>query len=510
MPPSLLKLGSLLLIEGIDSSKPAEYISEIASPNTQNFFVDRSIITKRAGTSASGSAAPDEIMSGIELVREGTHFNVRVSLSKIQKFNLGTSNWIDIQYAALTGTTDDLVDIAIPLLTGKQILVITNGVNVLHKWTGSGNTAALGGSPPKAKFIQEYQTYLVLANITGGIDIDSRVQWSDTADPETWTGGNSGSRDLIEDGGEITGMNLFGSYLCIHKETSIYLGYLVDTTAIFKFERKSTGSGTCANNTIVNLPTGQQIFLSTEGIRIFNGIVANIIDAPINDEIRDTINAAYKHKAWAVLVKELDEVWLGIPIGSQTSGETIYKYNYVKKVVYKDTRVNSCAAWRSELPNSITWDDAVGSWDEQQANRWDDTSLSAHSNLIYIGTRIGGTTYVNSLASSDNGTAIVAQWETKDFESQDKRMCRWLELQLWARGGSCKVEYSINGGLNWTEISNSPFTLEDDFPTDDNPIIGYFDVLSSKIRFRFSNSALDEVLAIKQFIVGYRNREFRR
>lgn len=509
MPPSLLRKGSLLLIQGIDSSKPAEYISDISSPYTQNFFVDRAIITKRAGTVGSGSAAPSEIMKGIELVREDTHYNVRVCLSKIQKYNLGTNDWIDIQYALLTGSTDDLISIAIPLLTGKQILVITNGVDVMHKWTGSGNTSALGGTPPKAKFVQEYQTYLVCANIRGGIDVDTRVQWSDTADPETWTGGNSGAKDLIEDGSEITGMNLFGSYICIHKETSIYLGYLVDTTAIFKFERKATGSGTCANNSIVNLPTGEQIFLSTEGLRIFNGIVANIIDAPINDEIRDTINSAYKHKAWAVLVKELDEVWIGIPIGSQTAGETIYKYNYVKRVVYKDARTSTSAAWRAQLPNSISWDDAIGSWDEQ-ANRWDDTSLSAKSNLIYIGTRTGVTTYVNSLASSDNGEAIVATWETKDFESEDKRICRWEEIQIWAKGGSVKIEYSTNSGVNWTEISNSPFTLNDDFPTDDTPTIGYFDVFSSKIRFRFSNSALNETLGIKQFIIGYKPREFRR
>ena len=54
----------------------------------------------------------------------------------------------------------------------------------------------------------------------------------------TWTGGNSGSVDLVEDGNEITGLNVFGQYVCVHKETAIYLGFLTGTSAIFQFDRR--------------------------------------------------------------------------------------------------------------------------------------------------------------------------------------------------------------------------------------------------------------------------------
>lgn len=507
MPVTLQKQGSLLLISGLDVSKPSEYISESASPNTQNFFVDRAIITKRAGTTAKGSALATEIMKGIEFVREGTIYNVRVGTIKIQHFTGGA--WADIQHANLTGTTDNLISIAIPLLAGKQLLCFTNSVDVIFKWTGSGNTAALGGTPPKGKFIQEYQTYLVVANITGGTDVDTRVQWSDTAAPETWASGNAGSKDLVEDGGAITGMNLFSNYLCIHKASSIYLGYLVNTSAVFRFERKATGAGTCANGSIVNVPTGEQIFLATDGIRVFNGINTTLLDAPINDEIRDGLNFQYMHKAWGVLVKELDEAWFGIPIGSQTRGETVYRYNYKTRVCYKDTRTNCNTAWRSAQSSFITWDAAAGTWDGQ-SDRWDDTALASGAQLIYLGDTAGVVTYQDILTNSDNTSAFNAFWETKDFESQDKRMCRWQELQLWAKGGTVKVEYSIDSGSTWTEVDDSPYTLNSDFPTDSSPLMVYFDVLSSKIRFRFSNAIAAETLAIKQYIVGYRNREFRR
>lgn len=507
MSRSLQRQGSIVLVEGLDVSKPAEYISSAASPNTQNFFLDRSILTKRAGTSVKGTALATEIMRGIEFIRENTSYNIRIGTAKVQLYTGGA--WTNIGHADLTGNSDNLISLAIPLLSGKQILCMTNGVDVIRKYTGSGNTAALGGTPPKGKYIQEYGTYLVVANITGGTDVDTRVQWSDTAAPEIWSSGNAGSKDLVEDGGAITGMNLFSNYLCIHKQNSIYLGYLVNTTAIFRFERKATGAGTCANGSIVNLPTGEQVFLATDGIRVFNGIVTQLLDSPVNDEIRDSLNFEKMHKAWAVLVKELDEVWIGVPLGSQTRGETVYRFNYRTRFCYKDLRTNCNTAWRATQSSFITWDNANGIWDGQSDN-WDDTALTSGTQLIFFGDTAGNVTYQDLLVNSDNGTAFTAFWETKDFQTDDKRICRWEELQLWARGGSVEVEYSTDGGNVWTPVMDSPFTLTDDFPTDESPLIIYFDVLSSRIRFRFKNSDGDETLGIKQYIIGYKPREFRR
>lgn len=511
MSRTLLKKGSLLLIEGLNVSQPAEYIRNSSSPNTKNFFVDRDLLTKRAGTTELGSTLGEECMSGVEFYREGTNYNIRIGLTKIQKYDTGTTSWADIGNTIWTGTSDDLFDIATPLSSGKQILVVTNGIDPIRKWTGSGNDSNLNpaGLPPVAKFIQEYQTYLVAANIQGGVDVDTRVQWSDTADPEDWSTGNYGAKDLEEDGGAITGLNIFGNYLAVHKQTSIYLGYLISTSAIFRFERKPTGAGTCANGSIVNLPTGEQIFLSTDGLRIFNGATAPIIESPVNDEIRDGLNSAYRHKAWGLLVKELDEVWIGVPIGSQTSGETVYKFNYVTRVVYKDSRTSANCAWKASQSNSITWDDASGTWDSH-TDRWDETSLTDQTPLIYIGDTTGKTVYVNSLEADDDGVAVDAFWETKDFEDEEKRLCRWEQLEVWARGGSLTVEYSIDEGVTWVETTGSPYTLTDSFPSYDSPIIFYFDVISSKIRFRLRNNESGESLVIKQYIVGYKLREYRK
>jgi len=514
MPLALQKRGSILLIDGLDVSRPAEYISPNAASAVQNFKVARGLLTKREGTTAVGSAisTADEIMAGRELIREGVRYNVRIGLDKIDRYNTGTSAWVDITGSDLTGSTNDLVDTAVPILSSKRILCIANGIDAIRKWTASGNTADLGGTPPVAKFIQEYKTYLVCANIAGGTDVAQRVQWCDTADPETWDSGNAGSTDLVEDGEDITGLNVFGDYVAVHKATSIYLGSLVSSNDIFRFDRRNVGKGTIANHTIVNLPTGEQIYLADDGIRLFNGVSSPSISGTTNDEIRDELSQDYAFKSWGVLVSEQDEVWIGVPLGSQTTPDTVYKYNYVTKVLYKDVRSGITAAWRSVTSESSqTWADLVGTWDAQTW-RWNDAFVNESFTDIYLGASDGETYRVDSTSKNDGSTAINAIWTSKDYQADEiGQMCRWLECHLWAKGsGSLTCEYSSDAGENWYEMSGSPYTLTTDFPADSAPIDLYFDAVSTKLRVRFRINATGSDLAIKQFKLGFKPREFRR
>jgi len=498
------------------TAHPNKILATVGAGDTMDIEVTDAVVatTETIGSSSWGAAttayaAGLEIMAGREFTREGIKYNIRVGLDKIEYYNSTSDTWTNITGTDLTGTTDDLVDTALPLLSGAEIICITNNKDAVRKWTASGDTADLGGTPPICKFIQEYKTYLVCANIGGGTDISQRVQWSDTADPETWTGGNTGAVDLIEDGGEITGMGLYGNYVAVHKRGSIYLGYLVSSTAIFRFERKATGRGTIANNTIVNLPTGEQIFLASDGIAVFNGVSATLIEAPINDEIRDEMDDQYAYRAWAVLVKDKDEVWIGIPLSGQTTGETVYKFNYKTRVLYKDSRVGATVAWIGSASSGTTWDQFSGTWDNATV-RWNERGLNEDSDQINIGHTDGTVTYVDETSTSDNGDAIESFFITKDFQDSQQVISRWKSMELWAKGGNVDVQYSVDGGNTWVACSNSPLTLGSEFPLFDAPDKLWFDVVSSRIRFKFINNSDDEALTIKQFIIDYSPREYRR
>jgi hypothetical protein len=506
------KAGSILLNKGINVEIPAEYLDDNSLRNSINFEINRNLVRKRGGETALGSASTGsetQIMVGREFTREDVKYNVRVGLDKIDRYNTATSAWNTISTTDLTGATTDIHTTAIPVLSGKRILCITNNKDAIQKWTASGDVTVLAGSPPVCKFIQEYKTYLVCANIGGGTDVAQRVQWSDTGDPETWSSGNAGSVDLVEDGGDITGLNIFGNYLAVHKRSSIYLGYLVSGTAIFQFVRKATGRGTVANNSIVNLPTGEQIFLASDGIALFNGVSCSLIESPVNEEIRDELDDVYAYSSWGVLVKDKDEVWIGVPLSGQTSGETVYKFNYKTRVLYKDVRDNATVAWIGSASSGQSWNETVGTWNNQTV-RWNERGLNEDSEQINIGHVDGTVTYSNLSATSDNTVSINAYLVTKDFQDSQQVISRWKTMELWAKGNSVTIEYSIDGGDTWTAASNSPITLSSEFPSFDSPIMVYFDVVASKIRFRFSNDSTTESLTIKQFIVDYSPREYRR
>jgi len=471
-------------------------------------LVDRSVLRKRYGSTIKGATMSERVMRGGEFDVAGVKYEIRIGLDEIHEWNAGSSPaaWDDVTGSDLTGTTSDPFSLAVPLLSGVRIATFSNYIDNIRKYTGAGNTADLGGSPPKAKFLLAFDEYLLLAFINDGTERPMRVQWPNTADPETWTGGNSGAKDLIEDGQDITGMAAFGNFAAVHKQTAIYLGYKVTTSSIFKFDRKNV-VGTIANNTIQNLPNGLQAYLANDGIRLFNGISAPLIESSVTDELRDSINPEYVTSSWSIVIPELDEYWVAVPIGSQTTPDTIYKYNYKNGTCHRDVREGITAAWKYTNTVQPNWDDLVGSWDSQTW-RWDDRALLNLFQLTVFGDSAGITTTRDITVNSDNAVAIDAYWESKDFTSEELgRLVRWQKIDVWAKGNSCEVAYSTDSGETWTLIED--ISLNASYPTDDDPDELWHDVLSSKIRYRFKNDTAGETFSVKQFIVSYINREMR-
>lgn len=492
-------------IIGLDTSKPGEYLDNRATPNCQNILIDSSLIRKRIGFSELGSSLAERVLAFKEFYVGTTGYVVRIGYSKLELLNQGTEVWGDKTGVALTASGAAQVSTAIPLLSGERILVFTNLTDNIRKFNGADDSSDLGGTPPKAKFLIEYKDYLVLAYvISGGDTFTMRVQWCDTGLIETWDSGNAGYRDLIQDGGDITGISTMGDYLVIHKENSIYLGYLVASSIVFDFDRRATGVGTVNFQTIQNLSIGEQIFLARDGIHIFNGSSAPLVAPEISEEIRKGINSEHIHKCWSVIAQEYNEYWVAIPMGSQTEPDTIYKYNFKTGQCYKDTLSNISAAGVYKDSNQLTWDDIDHSI-QSDTTRWDDIMYSKLFPTIIIGDS-SGVTAVKDNVNNDIDTEINAYWDSKDYMGDDPNsLSRWQGIEIIAKGDSLTVSYSIDGGNTWTQIEN--FTLTADFPTEFNPYMGYFDVVSRKIRFRFQNNEDAETFSLKQFTIKYIPRE---
>lgn len=509
-----LKLNIPLPNESLTVDRPAEFIDLRASSNCQNIEVYRQLIRQRQGASSLGSSMGERILGQCELESGIDTYFVRVGLSKAQVVNKATLAWSNIHYATMTATEEDQVFFAFPLISAGKVMVYTNGVDRMRKYSGGASDALLGGTPPVCRFVLDFKGYLLIAYIIdSGTTYFARVQWSDTADPETWTGGNSGSLNLLEDSLEITGLARFGDFVAVHKESAIYLGQLVDSSEVFRFTRKETGAGAIAQGSIQNLPDGTQIFLARDGLRLFNGITSSLIPSPIIDELRDSVNPQWVKRATSVLVKDLDEYWCGIPMGSQQEPETVYKYNYRTGKVYKDARSGLMSLALYRRTNQEAWDDDSGSWDSD-TTRWDSvTELALHRQVV-AGDE-NGLSIIRSSSANDVSTAIDSILDTKDFTVMDLddsksygTMVRWKGMDVWALGNSVTVSYSTDSGTTWTTIGT--ISLDSDYPGDDSPDILYFDVLSSKIRFRFRNNTAGESWTLKKYTLEYSLRERRK
>jgi hypothetical protein len=66
------------------------------------------------------------------------------------------------------------------------------------------------------------------------------------------------------------------------------------------------------------------------------------------------MNSTTAHRSYSCVVKEKDEVWIGIPMGDKEYGERIYKFNYKTRVLYKDDRPSSSYIWRATSTASLT------------------------------------------------------------------------------------------------------------------------------------------------------------
>lgn len=509
------KLNIPLPSKGLVVDRPAEYVDSRSATSIRNMEFNRSIIRKRIGGVELGSSLGERIMRYFELQVGPLTRLFRVGTTKIEVVNKTTGAWSSVAHSPLTGGDADVISYAFPLLSGEKIVVYTNGIDPIRKCSIIGDDSNLGGTPPIARYVQAFGPYLFAAYITdGGNTYYSRVQWCDTGDPENWDQitSNAGSTDLLEDPEDITGLGIFGGALTVHKPKSITVGSLVTTSDVIRFDRKSTGVGAAASATIANIPSGEQIFLATDGLHLFNGITAPLVESPIQDELREEMNPQYLYKSQAIYVPELDEYWFCVPIGSDTEPSTVYKYNWRTKQIYKDRRENLTAMGMFLNQTSLTWGDMTIAWGSS-TSRWNSIGNSTLNPVVILGDSDGISIKRSPVSFNDGDTAIDGIFDTKDFTAEDlgvpdiDRIVRWKGMELWAKGNTVSVYYSTDSGSSWNLITTK--TLTSDYPEDDAPIKVWFDVVKSKIRFRFRNNIAGESFTIKKYQLEASLRESR-
>lgn len=185
-----------------------------------------------ASASFSTSSRPEEasylrnvfirIGNGVEKRKGNTVFNASAMASAAAvtgleacKFSAGTEYLVatcgaTIQAGDVTGSTMSDITGAVTVTSSANNIWTISMLNDLAigvggapdapwKWSGAGNAAALGGTPPSGAFGFQHNNRMFIGGITGNL---SRIQWSILGNPEDWASAGSGTQDVWKNDGD--------------------------------------------------------------------------------------------------------------------------------------------------------------------------------------------------------------------------------------------------------------------------------------------------------------------
>jgi len=333
-----------------------------------------------------------------------------------------------------------------------------------------------------------------------------RVRWSVAQDSSDWSGEGSGFADLhhvLAGGDEIIGAEQVGNKVIVFGEESIGVQAYTEIPAMpFKFETLTSREGLLGPDAVAKLSENELIFMGNDGIYTVSGKGLNKIGQPIKDELYSRMDVNYSARSFVVYDPVDNRVRLFYPTLGTTTPNEFFEYNVAEKSWSRGSRTYVNAG-RFRKDSEDKWDTArwaATSWDECPWN-WNQAKLGADVTVIGYGTADGNVIREDGSLKHLDGSAFTGRWDTKDFTVGDDYAVasgEWYSLNFEGTGDSVDVLYSTDGGRTYTSLGTVGLAGAD-WKAEELE----FEVVSERIRFRFSNSNKSGTFAIRWLEVGY-------
>lgn len=298
-----------------------------------------------------------------------------------------------------------------PFVAEDEVVFVGGAPDAPFKWTGSGNAAALGGSPPSGRFGFYHNNRAFIGSPTGN---RSRIYWSVLADIEDWSSSGSGNADVhTNDGDNLVGAAVLNEYLVLlFKENSIHK--LIGRVNPFPVTLFVKGIGAAGKHAIVNGPDGLVYFVTPKGrMAVTDG------DRILTEEDLPRLKYA-------------DDLWSGL---SSTRYGNIFGISYVGK----DFRhiIWTCTNTGSSTNNiAIIWDVDNKCW-IQNPTGFDCNVMALHQNGTLYGGHYDGKIY----EKDDSGVTTDASESSDNIDA------------IWRSGWNSLGGYMAVKNLDWMNVS---------------------------------------------------------
>lgn len=266
---------------------------------------------------------------------------------KVYSYSSGTQS---ADLFAGTAWGSSITKASVTTLNNLAIIGVDGASNVFKKWSGSGNIADLGGSPPAGSISREHLGRLWVDN-KANVD---RLEYSTTANPEEWGGtGDSGAIDIgVGDGDQFGITAIFPTFqgiLYVAKRTKLYK-ILGSTPEDFEVVKVSDTLG-CISHTSIVQTDEDVFFVSEKGVHSlattdkFGDLESTYVSVDIQGSFNDSWVRSRLPYVWGAYMPQINSIAFTVTdteFGS-TANNCIYLYNIPLKSWYRWTNL-SCAS----------------------------------------------------------------------------------------------------------------------------------------------------------------------
>lgn len=420
---------------GLATAKPISNLNPNESPNLRNVVITQGKgIEKRHGnTEFNGTAmSSGAAVTGLAYYKllGGSDFLLAIAGSSVFKSD------------SLDGTMDDITG-AVSITSNQNNLWTFSQINDLGifvggapnapiKWNGTGNAAALGGTPPNGSFGFSNNNRMFIGGTSAS---PSTIYWSVLGNVEDWSSAGSGNIDIEKnDGDTLVGAAVLNNdTVLIFKQNSI--NQLVTRSAPFPYYRLFPNVGAVGKRAIVNV-NGLVYFITPQGrMLITDG--TKIVD---ESEIPALAN--------------IDDIWSGL---NQSRLQYITGF-YMDGVGFEHIvwMVSSSGSSTNDL--ALVWDIRNKCWLRHTTGYKGNSAARTQSGAIYTG-HYNGKIYLQNAssvyadASEATPGAIDAYWSS--YWSRMDSFSQSFSVYRSAIGLTSQAAGLLNVGYGYDYSSDS-------------------------------------------------------
>ena len=464
---------------GMVTRLPGHQIPDGASTDTENWDLSETVgaLVKRKGSAVAFTqlAAGEKVVGLYEFIDSAAAVHIVAARNDDVYEVTAPGTWTSIfNSASMNGAETNMAQL-------KNLCVIVNQNITTQKWSGSGATSNLLGTPPaNAKYIVRHANRLFIANSSAG---KSRVHYSSLNDPEDWTTtGDSGAGFIdvtIDDGDQITGIASLGAALIVFKRHTTHVVY-GHKPSNFVTRLLSPTVGCISNRSIV-VTDSQCLFAGIDGVWAFGPTGPPTL---VSSNIQPTYDALSTTVKEGIAAGRLGtQYWMAYDSDADNNNDKAYVFDYVDGIWFRYSPV--------------------------KANVFANT----RAGLFYS----GGSDHVvirqHDTGSQDESTAITASWDSKVYDDgsfvDDKQLMDFHLNAEASSGNTISWRVLLNGVLQSETLS---FSLTPDDPTSAATAVmaksNALDAMAAKFfQFRISNATASFLPKIYGYSCAFERRE---